>query len=65
MTETFLTPFEVAELLQVDVETVYALAQQHKLRGVKIRGQWRFVDSDVRHWLQRQTGKSPTPGLTS
>jgi hypothetical protein len=32
---------------------------------VKIRGQWRFVDSDVRHWLQRQTGKSPTPGLTS
>jgi excisionase family DNA binding protein len=65
MIETFLTPAEVAKLLKVDIETVCALAQQHKLRGIKLRGQWRFVESDVRHWLQRQVEKSHTSGVAS
>jgi excisionase family DNA binding protein len=51
MADTLLTVTEVAALLQLDVETVYDLVQQHKLRGMKVHGQWRFTDPDVRRWL--------------
>jgi excisionase family DNA binding protein len=58
MADMLLTVTEVATLLQLDVETVYDLVQQHQLRGMKVRGQWRFVDLDVRRWLDTH-GESP------
>jgi excisionase family DNA binding protein len=54
MAETLRTVAEVASLLQLDIEAVHTLAQQHKLRGIKVHGQWRFTEADVRRWLQTQ-----------
>lgn len=58
MPDILLTVAEVADLLQMDMETVHDLAQQHKLRGMKVRGQWRFMEIDIRRWLQTH---SPNP----
>ncbi len=55
MSEAFLTASEVAELLKLKVDTVYALAGQGKLPGAKIGGQWRFVESQVRQWFEART----------
>lgn len=52
MPDVFLTASEVAELLRLNVETVYSLAQKGELPGAKIGGQWRFLSSDVTRWFR-------------
>ena len=52
MSDSFLTASEVAELLRLNVETVYALAQKGEHPGAKIGGQWRFLASDVTRWFR-------------
>lgn len=65
MPDMLLTVNEVADLLQMTVETVYDLAQQHKLRGMKVRGQWRFMEIDVRRWLQTHSPNPQEPVSTA
>ena len=52
MSDVFLTASEVAKLLRLNVETVYALAQKGELPGAKVGGQWRFLSSDVTRWFR-------------
>ena len=54
MSVAFLTAAEVAALLKLKVDTVYLLAQQGKLPGTKIGGQWRFMESHVIRWFESQ-----------
>jgi excisionase family DNA binding protein len=65
MPDMLLTVDEVADLLHVNVETIYDLAYQHKLRGMKVRGQWRFLDLDVRRWLHTHGTNLPESGSTT
>ena len=55
MTEPLLTASEVAQLLKLNVETVYTLIRTSGLPAAKIGSQWRFVESDLRRWVQVQT----------
>lgn len=55
MPDAFLTASEVAELLRLNVETVYILAQKGELPGAKVGGQWRFLSSDVTRWFRART----------
>jgi excisionase family DNA binding protein len=64
-----LTSAQVAEYLKYSVETVYKLARQGRLNGVKSGGKapWRFTEQAVLDYLEagtrdRQEGASPAPG---
>ena len=48
MPESDITVAEVAELLRINADTVYALIAKDGLPTSKIGGQWRFAESEVR-----------------
>lgn len=54
--DVYLTPEQVAEKLQLGVETVYRYLRSGKLRGARISAKaWRVSDHDVRSFVTRQT----------
>lgn len=64
MTPAFLTAREVAKLLKLNVETVYALAHKGEIPGTKIGGQWRFLEADLTQWFRTQTQQQRTQAHT-
>ena len=54
MDETFLTPEEVLEYLQVNLRTVYRLIKAGKIPAVRVGRQWRFRKRDIDAWLDSQ-----------
>ena len=56
MDHTLLTAREVADLLRLNVDTIYKLVQREGLPAVKIGGQWRFWAAEVRGWVRGQRG---------
>ena len=46
-----LTPAQLAGLLQVDEETVIALAEERELPGRKVGEEWRFSREAILAWL--------------
>lgn len=46
-----LTPEQLAELLQVNVATVVALAATREIPGRQLNGEWRFSRNAVLAWL--------------
>ena len=45
---------KVAETLGVELDTLYRYARKGKIPGLKVGKAWRFLDGDVREFLQRQ-----------
>lgn len=54
MPDSILTLPEVAGLLKVAEKTVYTMAQRGQLPAFKVRGQWRFKQSDLDQWIEEQ-----------
>ena len=52
--KAFLTVEEVARHFGVNMTTVYRLAQQGKLPGFKLGGQWRFSPDMLKDWVSDQ-----------
>ena len=46
-----LTPEQLAELLQIDVEAVLELATAEEIPGRQLKGEWRFSRTAVLDWL--------------
>jgi excisionase family DNA binding protein len=46
-----LTPAQAAQLLQVDEDAVLALAEEGRLPGRRIGGEWRFARAALVEWL--------------
>ena len=60
MSEPAITVRDVAAYLNVDVKTVYRLAQRGELPGFKVAGSWRFRKADIDAWIERQkVGDAP------
>lgn len=59
MSAPLLTAVEVAELLKLNVETVYALIRKDRLPAAKIGGQWRFSEEKVRAWFNARHVSEP------
>jgi len=57
--DSFLSPIQVAEIFQVPIRTVHALARAKKIPALKIGRLWRFREHDIRIWIERQYGKPP------
>jgi excisionase family DNA binding protein len=47
-----LTPEDVAELLQVDRETIYRMARRGDLPAIKVARHWRFRAARIERWLR-------------
>jgi len=52
----FVTPAQVAEALAIDVDEVVALAQEGRLRGIRVGtpARWRIEESSVTAYLDDQ-----------
>ncbi|MCH7823391.1 MAG: helix-turn-helix domain-containing protein [Acidobacteria bacterium] len=53
--DRLLTRDEVAEILRVHPDTVYALVRERKIPAVKIGGQWRFSEVLLWEWIYETT----------
>ncbi len=51
MPEPLLTAVVMAVWLKLNIETVYDLIAKDQLPVIKIGGQWRFQEAQVRAWL--------------
>ncbi len=51
MLDVLLTPAEVAESVKLSVEVVRRSVRRGELRAVKLAGQLRFREEDVRAWI--------------
>ena len=51
----YLTAREVAELLKLNVETVYILIAKESLPALRVGGRWRFDESELRTWLKSRS----------
>lgn len=54
MTNDILTLKEVAVYLKLAEKTAYRLAAEGKLPGFKVGGSWRFKESDIENWIEKQ-----------
>lgn len=54
MSTRFLTARQVAELFQLNVETVYDLIARDGLPATKLGGSWRFDESELCAWFRTQ-----------
>ena len=61
MTDEILTLKEVATYLKLAEKTAYRLAGEGKLPGFKVGGSWRFKQSDIESWIEKQH-KQPRKG---
>ena len=53
--DVYLTPEQVAERLQLAVETVYRWLRSGKLRGVRISHKaWRITEENLRSFMKKQ-----------
>ncbi len=68
MRQPYLTAYQVAELLQLNVETVYALITREGLPATRVGRRWRFDETRVRRWFHErcnETEKAPWSETTS
>jgi excisionase family DNA binding protein len=61
MNESILTIREVADLLKMNEKTVYKLAADSKIPGVKVGGSWRFDRVTITTWIERGSVNEPVP----
>jgi excisionase family DNA binding protein len=52
----FLTPVDLAKLLQVPLRSIYNFAQQGKIPGAfKVGKHWRFREDMIEQWIEEKT----------
>ena len=62
MSRPYLTAYQVAELLQLNVETVYALINREGLPATRVGRRWRFDESRVRNWFNERCNETEITG---
>ena len=65
MPRPYLTASQVAKLLQLNVETVYALITREGLPATRIGRGWRFDESEVRRWFYKRRDETEITGHTA
>jgi excisionase family DNA binding protein len=45
---------QVADLLKIEVDTLYRYARKGRIQGMKIGKAWRFSTADVQQFLEQQ-----------
>ena len=52
MQSRYLTAKQVAELFQLNVDSVYDLVGAGQMPATKLGGRWRFDESELREWFK-------------
>ncbi len=65
MSGSYLTAYQVAELLQLSVETVYALITREGLPATRVGRRWRFDETRVRKWFDERRHRSTGATIAS
>lgn len=52
-----MTAQQVAQYIHLDYQEVVKLASRGKLPGRRVGGDWRFIKSEVDHWVETQLGE--------
>ena len=60
MIENLMTVKEVSALLRVSPQTLYKMLEQGNIPAVKVGSQWRFDRTQIRDWIQGQSGSKAT-----
>ena len=61
MSDRILKAGDVADLLRLNVETVYSLIRRDGLPAARVGSQWRFSEAKIRLWLEaRQVAVAET-----
>ena len=55
MKDTLLTIRELADYLKLTEKTAYKLVAEGKIPGFKVGGSWRFKQSVIEAWIQKQS----------
>lgn len=55
MRERFFTPEQVAETLQVSVDTILRLINDKKIRASRVGKQWRISEGALERYLEEQS----------
>jgi excisionase family DNA binding protein len=55
MKEKYFTPEQIAEALQVSVDTILRLIRDKKLRATRVGSQWRISESALEEHLEKQS----------
>ena len=62
MGRPYLTAHQVAGLLQLNVETVYALIAREGLPATRVGRRWRFDESQVHRWFHDHCNETDVSG---
>ena len=54
----YLSPAELAEILNLDVRTVRKLINEDKLPAVRVGGQWRISEKDFNNFIEKNKNVS-------
>lgn len=54
MNTDIMTIKDVASYLKLTEKTAYRLAAEGKIPGFKVGGSWRFKQSDIETWIEKQ-----------
>ena len=57
----FLTLAEAASILQVSKRTVLRMIQKKDVPALKVGGQWRLRESQLKRWAEEKEGLSAAP----
>lgn len=57
-----LTVKQVADLLTVNERTVYRMANNGELPAFRVAGSWRFLEEDIRGWIEKQKREAKDAG---
>ena len=57
MDTEIMTIKEIAEYLKITEKTAYRLAAEGRIPGFKVGGAWRFRQSEVEAWIDRQSAE--------
>ena len=58
MQHRYLTAKQVAELFQLNVDSVYDLVGTGQMPATKLGGRWRFDASELREWFREHRSRS-------
>ncbi len=49
-----LTVQDAARILRLSAYTVRQMAREKRLPALRVAGRWRFLEEDLRHWLEQK-----------
>ncbi len=61
--DSFLNPEQVAELFQVPLRTIWKMARAGTIPAMKFGHTWRFRETDLRVWIDKQYARSVSKDL--